>query len=170
MVELVNHWLHSIKTSTAIMCTSLITRLAASVDPHAANTIIYITTSRIMINESHLSHSHMIKRDETSSYLTRISLCIIPHHSPSPSLRGKEDAGALFHAGTHGGGNKKSRQNKQQGQHRQHNQHHPHSQHSTLHHQLCQGWDRPLLYLHPNLPLGTDKVWDTFRTPTRLEV
>jgi len=44
VVELVNHWLHSIKTSTAIMCTSLITRLAASVDPRAANTIIYITT------------------------------------------------------------------------------------------------------------------------------
>ena len=65
IIKLVNHWLHSIKTSTAIMCTSLITRLAASVDPHAANTIIYITTPRIMINESHLSHAHMIKRDET---------------------------------------------------------------------------------------------------------
>jgi len=64
VVELVNHWLHSIKTSTAIMCTSLITHLAASVDPHAANTIIYITNPRIMINESHLSHAHMIKRDE----------------------------------------------------------------------------------------------------------
>ena len=47
------------------MCTSLITHLAASVDPHAANTIIYITTPCIMINESHLLHAHMIKRDET---------------------------------------------------------------------------------------------------------
>jgi len=47
------------------MFTSLITRLAASVDPHAANTIIYITTPRIMINESHISHAHMNKRDET---------------------------------------------------------------------------------------------------------
>ena len=65
VVELVNHWLHSIKSSTAIMCTSLITRFAASVDPHAANTIIYITTPRIMINESYLLHAHMIKRDET---------------------------------------------------------------------------------------------------------
>jgi len=65
IVELVNHWLHSIKTSTTIMCTSLITRLAASVDPHDPNTIIYITTPRIMINESYLSHAHMIKRDKT---------------------------------------------------------------------------------------------------------
>jgi len=56
-----------------------------------------------------------------SSYLTRILLCIIPHHSPSPSLRGKEDARALFLAGTHIGGNKKSRQL------RQHRQHHPHN-------------------------------------------
>ena len=48
------------------MCTSLITRLAASGDPHSANTIIYITTSRIMINESYLSHAHVIKHDETS--------------------------------------------------------------------------------------------------------
>jgi len=63
VVELVNHWLHSIKSSTATMCTSLITHLAASVDPHAANTIIYITTTHIMINESHLSHAHMIKHD-----------------------------------------------------------------------------------------------------------
>jgi len=44
VVELVNHWLQSIKTSTAITCTSLITLLAASVDPHVANTMIYITT------------------------------------------------------------------------------------------------------------------------------
>jgi len=51
VVELVNHWLHSIKTSTAIMCTSLIARLAASVDPHT-DTIINITTPCIMINES----------------------------------------------------------------------------------------------------------------------
>jgi len=65
VVELVNHWLHSNKNSTAIMCTSLITRLATSVDPHAANTIIYITTPRIMINESYLAHAHVIKRDET---------------------------------------------------------------------------------------------------------
>ena len=65
VVELVNHWLPSIKTSTAIICTSLFTRLAAIVDAHAANTIIYITTPRFMINESHLSHAHMIKRDET---------------------------------------------------------------------------------------------------------
>ena len=40
------------------------TRLAASVDPHAANTIIYITTPRVMINESYLSHAHVIKREE----------------------------------------------------------------------------------------------------------
>jgi len=105
VVELVR--LHSIKTSTAVMCTSLITRLAESIDPHAANTIVYITTPRIMINESYLSHAHVIKHDETgrfyiifrdiqiiSSYLTRISLCIIPHHPPSPSLRGKEEVGA----------------------------------------------------------------------------
>jgi len=65
IVELVNQWLHTIKTSTAIMCTSLITRLVANVDPHATNTIIYITTPRIMINESYLSHAHMIKRDKT---------------------------------------------------------------------------------------------------------
>ena len=87
MVELVNHWLHSIKTSTAIICTSLITHLAASVDTHAANTIIYITTPRIMINESHLSYAHMIKRDETgkkilfyfSGYTNEIQL-------PNPDL------------------------------------------------------------------------------------
>ena len=102
-----------------------------------------------------------------SGYLTRISLYVIPHHSPSPLLSGKEEAGALFHTGTHGGGNKKSKQHKQQGQH---SQHHPHSQHNTLHHQLCQRWDGPLPYLHPDLPLGMDMVWDTFLTPTRLEV
>ena len=45
VVELVNHWLHSIKTLIAIMCTSLITRLAASVDPHAANTYWAFLTS-----------------------------------------------------------------------------------------------------------------------------
>ena len=55
VVELVNHWLHSIKTSTAILCTSLINRHPASVDPHATNTIIYNTTLCIMINESYLS-------------------------------------------------------------------------------------------------------------------
>ena len=47
------------------MCTSLITRLAASVYPHVPNTIIYITIPLIMINELYLSHAHMIKRDET---------------------------------------------------------------------------------------------------------
>jgi len=67
IVELVNHWLHSIKTSTAIMCTSLITRLAASIDPHVANAIIYITTAHIMINESYISHAHVIKRNETGA-------------------------------------------------------------------------------------------------------
>jgi len=69
VVELVNHWLHSIKTSTAIMCTSLITRLVVNVDLHAANTIIYITTPRIMINESYLSHARVIKRDKTGKMI-----------------------------------------------------------------------------------------------------
>jgi len=83
VVGLVNHWLHSIKTSTAIMCTSLITFLVASVDPHAANTIIYITTPSIMINESYLSHAHMIKRDETGKKIQLPNPYLALYNSPS---------------------------------------------------------------------------------------
>ena len=83
VVELVNHWLHSIKSSTAIMCTSLITCLAASVDPHASSTIIYITTPCIMINESHLLHAHMIKRDETGKKIQLPNPYLALYNSPS---------------------------------------------------------------------------------------
>jgi len=127
MIENINAMLEtlcsSVKSHTSFnkMIETQIAQIAASVDPHATNTIIYITTPRIMINESYLSHAHMIKHDEIvkkilyyfPGYTNKIQL-------PNPDL-------ALFLAGTHGGGNKKSRQHKQQGQHRQHNQHHPHS-------------------------------------------
>ena len=103
------------------MCTSLITRLAASVDPHAANTIIYITTPCIMINESYLSHAHMIKHDE----MVKKILYYFPGYTNENQLPNLDLA--LFLAGTHRGGNKKSRQHKQQGQHSQHSQHLPHS-------------------------------------------
>jgi hypothetical protein len=65
--EIVKHWLHSFKTATPILCTSLITRLAASVNPQAANSIVYLTSPRIMINERYLAQAHVIKRNASGN-------------------------------------------------------------------------------------------------------
>jgi len=82
-----------------------------------------------MINESYLSHAHVIKRDEIGKkilyyfpgYTNEIQLAnpyLALYNSPSLTftlLRGKEDVGGLYLTRTHVGGNKKSRQHKQQG-------------------------------------------------------
>jgi hypothetical protein len=59
--EMFNHWIDTIKASTAISCTSLITRIAASVDVLDGQNVTYISTPRIEINEHFLMQGHHLK-------------------------------------------------------------------------------------------------------------
>jgi len=42
-------------------------RLAASVNPQAANSIVYLSSPRIMINERYLAQAHVIKRNASGN-------------------------------------------------------------------------------------------------------
>jgi hypothetical protein len=64
MKEMFNHWIDTIKASTPISCTSLITQLAASVDALDGQNVIYITTRRIKVNEHFLMQGHYLKNDD----------------------------------------------------------------------------------------------------------
>jgi hypothetical protein len=59
--EMFNHWIDTIKASTPISCTSLVTRLAAIVGWTKCD--IYITTPRIKVDEHFLMQGHHLKND-----------------------------------------------------------------------------------------------------------
>ena len=59
--ELVKRWLNTFSTTTPIMCSSLITRHAASVDALDGPNAIYIATPRIFVNEAYLIQAHNLK-------------------------------------------------------------------------------------------------------------
>ena len=53
--EIFNHWLELLKTfSTSISCTSLVTRIATSVDAIENQEVEYILTPRLIIDEHYL--------------------------------------------------------------------------------------------------------------------
>jgi hypothetical protein len=62
--EIVDHWLWMIKgLSTAITCTSLITRIANGVNALKNQDISYISTPRLLINEHYVLQGHHLKHN-----------------------------------------------------------------------------------------------------------
>jgi hypothetical protein len=52
--EMFNHWLETTKASTVITCTSLVTRIVASIGALDGQDVTYISTPRIQIDEHFL--------------------------------------------------------------------------------------------------------------------
>jgi len=52
--EMFNHWLETIKASTAITCTSLVTRIVANIGALDGQDVTYISTACIKIDEHYL--------------------------------------------------------------------------------------------------------------------
>jgi hypothetical protein len=67
--EMFNHWLETIKVSTAITCTSLVTQIAASIGALDGQDVTYISTLRIQINEHFLVQGHHLKYDDTGNLM-----------------------------------------------------------------------------------------------------
>jgi hypothetical protein len=65
--EMFNHQIDTIKASTPISCTSLVTQLATSVDALDEQNVIYITTPRIKVNECFLMQGHHLKNDDAGN-------------------------------------------------------------------------------------------------------
>jgi hypothetical protein len=65
--EMLIHWLETIKASTAITCTSLVTRIAANIGALDGQDVTYISTSRIQIDEHFLMQGHHLKYDDTGN-------------------------------------------------------------------------------------------------------
>jgi hypothetical protein len=63
MKEIFRHWIDTIKASTPISCTSLITQLATSINALDGQNVTYITTPCININEHFLMQWHHLKYD-----------------------------------------------------------------------------------------------------------
>ena len=62
--EIFKHWLDTLKLfSTSISCTSLVTRTATSVGAMEDRDVVYILTSRIIINEHYLLQGHHLKHN-----------------------------------------------------------------------------------------------------------
>jgi hypothetical protein len=65
--EMFNHWLETIKASTAITCTSLVTRIAANIGALDGQDVTYISTSRIQIDKHFLMQGHHLKHDDAGN-------------------------------------------------------------------------------------------------------
>jgi hypothetical protein len=65
--EIFNHWIDTIRPSTAISCSSLVTRIAASVDALDGKNVTYISTPCIKINEHFLMQGHHLKYDDAGN-------------------------------------------------------------------------------------------------------
>jgi hypothetical protein len=65
--EMFNHWIDTIRASTAISCTSLVTRIAASIDALDGQNVTYVSTPRIEINEHFLIQGHHLKYDDAGN-------------------------------------------------------------------------------------------------------
>jgi hypothetical protein len=65
--EIFKHWLETFKASTAISCTSLVTRVAVGVGALEGQGVTYISTPRIEINEHYLMQGHHLKTDDAGN-------------------------------------------------------------------------------------------------------
>ena len=65
--EMFKHWLETFKASTSISCTSLVTRIAASIGALDGKDVTYISTPRIKIDEHYLMQGHHLKYDEAGN-------------------------------------------------------------------------------------------------------
>jgi hypothetical protein len=86
MKEMFNHWIVTIKASTPIFCTSLITQLAASVDALDGQNVIYITTPRIKVNEHFFMQGHNLKNDDAGNLVFYFSRYTNEIPLPNPDL------------------------------------------------------------------------------------
>jgi len=106
--EIFKHLLETFKASTSISCTSLVTRIATNIGALDGQDVTYISTPRIDINEHYLMQGHHLKYDDAGNLvffsrgtqmryrsLTRDSLCINLHHSPSLLSNKRKHAGVL---------------------------------------------------------------------------
>ena len=62
--EIFKHWSETFKASTSISCTSLMTRIAASISALDGQGVAYISTPRIDIDEHYLMQGHHLKYDD----------------------------------------------------------------------------------------------------------
>ena len=65
--EIFNQWLETIKASTAITCTSLVTRIAANIGALDGQDVTYISTPCIDIDEHYLMQGHHLKYDDVGN-------------------------------------------------------------------------------------------------------
>jgi hypothetical protein len=84
--EMFNHWIDTIKASTPIPCTSLVTRLAASIDALDGQNMIYITTPRIKVDEHFLMQGHHLKNDNKENLVFYFLGCTNDIPLPNPDL------------------------------------------------------------------------------------
>jgi hypothetical protein len=69
MKEIFDHWLETIKASTAITCMSLVTQIAASIGALDGQDVTYISTPRIQIDEHFLMQGHLLKYDDAGNFV-----------------------------------------------------------------------------------------------------
>ena len=67
VTEMFNHWLETIKASTAITCMSLVTRSVANIGALDAQDVTYISTACIKIDEHYLKYGHHLKYDDAGN-------------------------------------------------------------------------------------------------------
>ena len=65
--EIFNQWLETIKASTAITCTSLVTRIAANIGALDGQDVTYISTPCIKFDEHYLMQGHHLKYDDAGN-------------------------------------------------------------------------------------------------------
>ena len=65
--EMFNHWLETIKASTAITCMSLVIHIAVNIGALDGQDVTYISTPRIKIDEHYLMQGHHLKYDDAGN-------------------------------------------------------------------------------------------------------
>jgi hypothetical protein len=67
MMAMFKHWLETFKVTTAISCTSLVTRIATNIGALEGQNVVYICTPCIIIDEHYLMQGHHLKHDATGN-------------------------------------------------------------------------------------------------------
>jgi hypothetical protein len=86
MREIFHHWLDIIKNTTAITCTSFVTRIAVGVGALDEGDVNYIEVPCIIVNEYYMIQGHNLKTNAAGDLLYTFSGCTNVIRLPNPNL------------------------------------------------------------------------------------
>lgn len=86
VMEIMSQWLEYNRSTSAISCCSLITRIASALNALEGKNVDYITSPHLVLNEDYFKQGHQLKKDKAGRYIYYFAGFTNEYRLPNPKL------------------------------------------------------------------------------------